>query len=64
LYATAVLDFVSQSWKAEIHDATLRLAQLITDGGSQSSWWGKVGLENDKNTDVYTIQEYVNISLG
>ena len=35
---TAVLDFISQSWKAGFHDATLCLAQLITDSGSQSSW--------------------------
>ena len=37
--ATAVLDFLSRSWKAGSLDATIRLAQLkITGGGSQSSW--------------------------
>jgi len=36
---TAVLDFLSKSWKAGSLDAIIRLPQLrITGGGSQSSW--------------------------
>ncbi|KAL9709184.1 hypothetical protein Ac2012v2_007539 [Leucoagaricus gongylophorus] len=49
---TAVVDFLSQSWKAGSLNATIRLAQLrIIGGGSQSSW--KTSLHG-KMTNVQT----------
>ena len=57
--ATAVLDVLPESRKAGYLDVTLRLAQSRID----HRWWvakqleGKVRMENDRNTDVYTIQE-------
>jgi len=59
--ATAVLDIVSQSWKAGFHDATLRLAQLITDGGSQSSWEARFCC---KMTEIQTSIRFKNMSTS